>query len=157
MQYGVDLMRKIFYQAAATILGVKLDTIQQAIERGVLTKAGRQGRHALLIEEQVLLFSGINPHTGNKKRLSFEALTPEERIAWQRYADEVDIAGSKPVIPDLEKLVHEKVRQELAIQSLQLITDQKREADRRSRELAEREERFRKENPFPRERQAVLI
>jgi hypothetical protein len=83
-------MKLISYTEAAQILGIKLDTLYQAVEpsRGVLTKAGRRGSNGLLCEEQVRLFLGDNPRTGRKKRLSLNALTIEERALWQKYANE---------------------------------------------------------------------
>lgn len=78
-------MELIFYDEAASLLGVKVNTINQAIERGILTRAGRNGRNMLLIKEQVMLFTGINQRTGNKKRLSLLALSKGEYSQWQNY------------------------------------------------------------------------
>lgn len=109
-------MELIFYPEAAALLGVKINTINQAIERGILTRAGRQGRKMCLVREQVMLFTGVNHRTGNKKRLSLEALTPEEKRLWQQYdrlgANQANTEN--PPRQDIRAIVHQELNQELA-------------------------------------------
>jgi hypothetical protein len=89
-------MNLIFYNEAAKMLDVSIDTIKHAVLRGDLTTAGTQGNRQRLIREQVLLFSGVNPRTGNKKRISYNALSTQEQDLWIRYTDEV----TRPASPD---------------------------------------------------------
>ncbi len=81
-------MELIFYDKAVEILGVSIDTLKHAVMRGDLTTAGTQGNRQRLIREQVMLFYGINPRTGNKKRISYNSLSEQEQALWNRYARE---------------------------------------------------------------------
>lgn len=143
-------MELIFYDKAAEILGVTVGTLAHAVSRGELTRAGMQGSKQRLIKEQVTLFAGINPRTGHKKRISYDALSEQEKALWHRYANEMNSASTTPAPPDLEKLIDEKIREELARQELARIAEQKRE-------IARQEERFRKEYPFLKERNLIPV
>lgn len=110
-------MQLITYDEAIKILSISSGTLKHAInERRVLTKAGRNGRNMLLIKEQVMLFTGVNPNTGNKKRLSFEALTPAEKQQWHELAAMMDngTVTSKQEIPieQIEETVKRVAREE---------------------------------------------
>lgn len=141
-------MKLIFYDEAAKILEVSVDTLAHAVSRGELTKAGLQGNRRQLIEEQVILFTGINPRTGNKKRISLAALSPAERQAWQHYADEASkgYTVTAPVVD--EEAIREMVRHELSRQRFEEI--QQNATRKEAEALAAREERarFLKANPF---------
>lgn len=91
-------MELMFYEDAAKALGVSVGTLAHAVSRGELTRAGIQGNRRQLIKEQVLLFTGINPRTGHKKRISYNALSTEEQALWQRYADEATHAPGTPAL-----------------------------------------------------------
>lgn len=140
-------MQPVFYDEAAEILGVSLDTLTHAVARGELTRAGMQGNRRRLIKEQVLLFAGVNPRTGHKKRISYDSLSQDEQALWHRYAHEVNNIAPQQTTTDIEKLVSEKIREELARQELARIEEQKRD-------IASKEERFHKDYPFlsPREK-----
>lgn len=86
-------MNLIFYDEAAKILGFSEDAVRHAAVRGDLTRVGTEGNRQRLIREQVMLFSGINPRTGKKKRISYNALTESEKALWQKYANEYARAG----------------------------------------------------------------
>ncbi len=142
-------MEPIFYDKAAEILGVTVGTLAHAVSRGELTRAGMQGSKQRLIKEQVLLFTGINPRTGHKKRISYDALSEKEQALWHRYANELNSSTSTtPAPPDFDKLINEKIREELARLELARIEEQKRE-------IARQEERFHKANPFLKERNLI--
>lgn len=146
-------MELIQYPEAASILSVKMNTINQAIERGVLTRAGRNGRNMLLLKEQVMLFTGNNVHTGNPKRLSLASLSSSEYKQWQRLQTEAfaSFAASaerekKEYLATLfaegeaEKariraMVREEINHELA-PIVQEITDLDREEEQKKHELA---------------------
>lgn len=106
-------MELMTYNDAAALLDVSIGTLKQAIsERGVLTRAGRAGRNMLLIRKQVMLFAGANPRTGNKKRLSFEALSPSELEEWHRLA-RLAIAGQETTqnipVDQIEEIIDQRV------------------------------------------------
>jgi excisionase family DNA binding protein len=120
-------MELINYEDAAKLLGVSQGTLVQAVIRGELTKAGiRQGNRCLLMKEQVLLFAGINPRTGHKKRISRNALTNQEREMWNRYAKTAERITAQPqdtpVVVDeatVQHIVDERVnaiRQEIRVE-----------------------------------------
>lgn len=69
-------MTPIFYEDASALLGISVDTLKQAIGRGVLTRLPREGRRQRLIKEQVALFRG--------KQLSLNSLSPDERARWNK-------------------------------------------------------------------------
>lgn len=83
-------MTLIFYEEAAEMLGVTIGTLKEALKprRKAFTRVPRMGLKGQLIKEQVLLYKGINPRTGKKKRLTLESLTPEERELWHKYEQE---------------------------------------------------------------------
>lgn len=148
---GENSMELIFYDKTAEILDISVGTLKEALKpnRNVLTRAGRRGVKGLLIKEQVMLFAGVNPRTGNKKRLSFEALTPEELALWHQYANEFNSAQSTALraTPEIEHLVQETVREELERQELARIREEKRIAANNAQLRAEQEERFLKDHP----------
>lgn len=106
-------MERIFYDEAANILGVSVDTLAQAISRGELTRAGIQGNRRLLIKEQVMLFTGLNLRTGNKKRISYNGLSVQEQALWKRYADEAQrapVGTPAPVVDEdaLSRIIEQR-------------------------------------------------
>jgi excisionase family DNA binding protein len=120
-------MELIFYDEAAKILAVSIDTLKQAVSRGELTRAGMQGNRQRLIKEQVNIFTGVNPRTGRKKRLSRDALTEYERALWHRYEQET-LTPSMPAraIVDEEtirRVAHEAAREEIEKHSTQNFID----------------------------------
>lgn len=108
-------MRLIFYEDAAYLLSIEVDTLKHAIKRGVLTRAGRQGRKMCLFEDQVRLFVGVNPRTGHKKRLSFEALTPDEKHQWDELSALARIPNTEQEtsIEQLEEIIDQRVTTQL--------------------------------------------
>lgn len=74
-------MEKVTYKEASDKLEVSIDTLQQAIGRGVFTKILAPEKVKHLHRKQVELFI-------NKPRLSLHALTPEERKLWEEYREE---------------------------------------------------------------------
>ncbi|SRR5579885_1195483 len=141
-------MELIFYDETARLLGVSVDTVKHAVSRGELTTAGTLGNRQRLIKEQVMLFAGVNPRTGHKKRISYNALSADEQRQWHHYANELDRVGSALATPDIEQIISEKVREELARQEYARLAEQEKK-------LAEQKERFHKEHPFLIMRQAI--
>lgn len=95
-------MEKIFYDEAALLLNVSFDTLTHGVSRGELTRAGLQNGKRLLIKDQVLLFDGLNAHTGHKKRISRTALSSDELKLWNTYHESVtnpDASVSEHEIP----------------------------------------------------------
>ena len=70
-------MQKITYFQAAGILGVKQDTIKNAVFYDRLTRCVSPTKEAMLLKEQVELFKG--------KRISPKALSVEEEALWKEY------------------------------------------------------------------------
>lgn len=135
-------MELIFYDKAAKILEVTDSTLAHAVSRGELTRAGMQGNRRLLIEEQVMLFTGVNPRTGRKKRISYEGLSEQEKALWNHYACAVNSGSNAPSTLDIEKLIDQKIKEELARQEFELLEEQESK-------IAQRKEKIR---PFlPRE------
>jgi excisionase family DNA binding protein len=125
-------MKLIFYDEAAKILGVSVQTLAQAVSRGEITRAGMQGNKQRFIREQVMLFDGVNPRTGNKKRISYNSLSEQEQALWNRYASEaqhpalsvtpVDDEAIRRVVSQQADTMRESIQSEIAsslIRSLQ--------------------------------------
>jgi len=119
-------------------LGTSEGVLRHAVSRGDLTPAGTKGNRQRLIKEQLMLFSGRNPRTGGKKRISYGALSQQEQALWDRYAQEVE---RTPATPALETLISQKVQEELARAELARLAQQEQE-------IARKKEGFRKAYPF---------
>lgn len=70
-------MNTLSYKEASSLLGISVDTLKQAIGRGVITSIPSTHKTKYLMKEQVELFKG--------KRLSTDDLTPQEKTAWEGY------------------------------------------------------------------------
>lgn len=134
-------MELIYYDKAAEILGVTIGTLAHAVSRGELTRVGMEGTRQRLIKEQVMLFTGINPRTGNKKRISYDALSEGEQTQWHRYTNDLKTTQASYTSYPTPEDIREEVRKELARQQQALLQEQKREIERK-------EEGLIKENPF---------
>lgn len=115
-------MELISYAEAAQLLDISVGTLKEALkpQRNILTKV-RRANSPLLVKEQVMLFAGINPRTGNKKRLSLRALTPNERELWQQYADRAQ-AMMHPV-PIVDEEIIQRVADERLSEKTEEIKD----------------------------------
>lgn len=71
-------MRKITYQQAAEMLGVKYITIRHAVADKRLTRCASNTKTAMLLEDQVNLFIG-------KRGITNQALSLEEAELWHQY------------------------------------------------------------------------
>lgn len=88
------MQNTITYPQAAEVLALKLDTIKQAINRGILTRCVEPHTPASLLTEQVMLFKG--------KRLSLRDLTLQEAKRWEELKS---IARSAQQIIDSTQLL----------------------------------------------------
>lgn len=99
-------MTPILYQDAAADLNISEDALRHGITRGVLTRLPRQGKYRHLIKEQVMLFKG--------KRLSYSALSVNEKIEWEYWNGVADDPGAQHIsIEDLDTIVDQRVNQRL--------------------------------------------
>lgn len=105
-------MEPIYYKEAAALLGISEDTLRHAVSREVLSKLPRQGQKQRLIKEQVMLFVS----NGSKKRLSLDALTPEENRRWKEYARSANTTSQAgPQVAqreDIRAIVQEEVTEQ---------------------------------------------
>lgn len=83
-------IEKMTYQEAASYLGVRVDSLKHAIQRGALTPLPRQGLVRYLPAEQVRLFKN--------KALALSVLTKEEGEAWTRIAEQTGAIQTRPTI-----------------------------------------------------------
>ena len=81
-------MTPITYAEASRVLGVAQVTINQAANRGVLTKLPTGGLVQHVSKEQLELFKG-------KKRLSQKSLNAKELEMWEQYRNEILTPASK--------------------------------------------------------------
>lgn len=83
-------MDMITYQEAAKILDVQYETIKHAVYNRKLTRCATGTRHALLLRQQVELFSG-------KHGISENYLTNEERERWEKYKTIAEKGDNKDI------------------------------------------------------------
>lgn len=74
------MINTVTYEQAAEILGVHVQTIKQAIAKGVLTRCLEPKTPASLLTEQVTLFKG--------KRISIRDLTVQEVNRWEGFKNQ---------------------------------------------------------------------
>lgn len=141
-------MELMFYDEAARLLGVTVDTLAHAVSRGELTRAGIQGNRRQLIKEQVMLFTGVNPRTGRKKRISYNGLSEQEQSLWHSYANELNTVNSTLTTPNIEQFIEEKIKEEIARQELARIQEEERIEARNAQLRAQQKERLTKDYPF---------
>lgn len=131
-------MQLITYEEAASMLNISVDTLRQALKPGrdVLTKVRGKGRAVFLVREQVRLFVGVNPKTGHKKRLSFEALTPQEKQDWQRCAEAANTSTSQDV-EAIESIVDQRVSKQIEplINAFSTFIEQWQQNNKKEREV----------------------
>lgn len=71
-------IKRIYYDEAAKIIGVTVDSLKQAVSRGELTRAGYKGHYQTVVKEQVELFKG--------RRISYKSLSESDKVLWHKYA-----------------------------------------------------------------------
>jgi hypothetical protein len=141
LQYEESSEMLIFYDEAAKILDYSEDAVRHAAVRGDLTRAGTQGNRQRVIKEQVMLFTGVNPRTGKKKWIRYDALDEQGQALWNRYASEaqhpalsvspVDEEAIRRVVSQQTTAIQESVQNEVVnslIQSLQGLLSPKQTA-----------------------------
>ena len=116
------MINAISYIDAAKELGVQPNTIRMATSRGLFTLMYSRGKHQHIPLEQVKLFK-------NKKRISFDLLSENEREEWYRV--KVEIETRKPVannsdtkysLDDITPIAARKIANEIISSSLETGT-----------------------------------
>lgn len=90
-------MSKITYEEAAQLLHTTENTVKQAVYRGYLTRCAQPRRPAMLLKEQVCLFSG-------KGKISKSSFSSAEYALWEMYKEQAskDLVAKKQVLPQEE-------------------------------------------------------